>query len=283
MFKIITEEMLDSYASYLRAEEKSLLTIEKYIRDVRKLMEYADGEELSKELVIQFKEKLYYTDQYKIGSVNSILEVINRFFEYMNWYNLRVKPYRRQAESFLPEERFLSKSEYKRLLQAARTKKNKRLYLIMETLASTGMRVSELYFVTVEAVKSGVAEVYNKGKIRKVLLTKKLQSELRRYVKELGITEGQIFRTRTGQPIHRSNIWKELKQLCELAKVEPTKVYPHSFRRLFARCLYQMKLDIAFVADILGHSNIETTRRYIRQTTREYRKTLERMALIIQY
>lgn len=309
MERIIKEELLEQYRISLHNEEKSPLTISKYVRDVRKIMEYAsdfynipddktdikyisnngldnqcqEAKKITKELVIAFKNKLYNEDHYKIESVNSIIEAVNRFFDYMKWYDLKVKTYRVQRESFMQEKRYMSKEEYRRLLAEAKRRGNKRLYLILETLASTGMRVSELAYVTMEAVRTGTIEVNNKGKIRKVLITKKLQTQLTNYYRENGIEEGIIFRTRTGKLIDRTNIWKEMKNLCEAAGVEKSKVYPHSLRKLFARSLYKIQKDIAIIADILGHSNIETTRRYVRETSREHRRLLERMQLVGGY
>ena len=280
MERIMSEELLENYKRYLEDEEKSPATIDKYIRDNRKIMKYAEGTLLTKPLLLAFKEKLYKTDGYKVNSANSILESVNRFFEFMEWYELRVKTYRTQQETFCPEERHLTKKEYKKLLAEARKQGKQRLYLIMETLASTGMRVSELQFATVEAARAGILEVDNKGKIRKVLLTKQMRSQLLRYAKDQGIEEGYLFRTRSGRPVDRSNVWKEMKGLCEGAGVDPRKVFPHNLRKLFAACLYKMEKDIAKLADLLGHSSIETTRRYIRETSREHRRTLERLNLV---
>ena len=280
MNHIISEKLLEGYRGYLENEEKSPATIEKYIRDIKKIMDYAKGAELTKPLLLAFKEKLYKTDRYKINSVNSILESVNRFLEHMGWYELRVRPYRVQRETFCPEERHLTRKEYKRLLAEARRKGKKRLYLILETLASTGMRVSELQFVTVQAARAGILEVDNKGKIRKVLLTRKMQGQLLRYAGEQKIREGCLFCTRSGRAVDRSNIWKEMKKLCEGAGVEPGKVFPHNLRKLFAASLYKLQKDIAKLADLLGHSSIETTRRYIRETSTEHRRTLEKLNLV---
>lgn len=275
----ITEDILENYRNHLREEEKSPLTIEKYLRDIRKLKDYLAGKKPTKEKVIEFKEKLYKQDHFKISSVNSIIESVNRFFEFMKWYELRVKPYKVQRENFTPEERYMTREEYKRLLQEARKQGNKRLYLIMETLASTGMRVSEINYVTVQAARSGIIEVHNKGKIRKVLLTRKMQTQLLRYIKEQKIGEGYVFCTRSGKPVDRSNIWKEMKKLCQGAKVNKTKIFPHNLRKLFAVTLYKVQRDITKLADILGHSSIEVTRRYLRETTKEHRKSLEMLNL----
>jgi site-specific recombinase XerD len=278
--KIITEKLLENYRVYLYEDEKSKATIEKYLRDVRKLVEYADGREITKSLMIEFKEKLYHVDHYKISSVNSFLETVNRFLEYAGWYEERVKPYKVQPESFCPEEKYLNREEYKKLLAEAKRQKKKRLFLMLETMASTGMRVSELKCVNVSGVRLGVIEVQNKGKIRKVLLTRKMQGQLLAYIREENLEEGMVFRTKRGNAVDRSNVWKEMKKLCEGAGIEESKVFPHNLRKLFASCLYKVQKDIAKVADILGHSSIETTRRYLRKTTKEYGKVLERMDLV---
>jgi site-specific recombinase XerD len=280
MKQIITEELVAAYKTYLKKNEKSKATIEKYIRDVRRLKDYAKGNEITKELMIAYKEKLYVEDDYKISSVNSYLEAANRFLEYAGWYEARVKTYRVQQESFCSEERHLDKEEYKRLLKEAKKQGRKRLYLMLETMASTGMRVSELRFVTVKAVRSGIVEIQNKGKIRKVLLTKQLQKQLLCYIHEEHRESGALFLTKSGNPVNRSNIWREMKKLCQGADVESEKVFPHNLRKLFASSLYHLQKDIAKVADILGHSSIETTRRYIRETSKEYRKSLEKLELV---
>jgi site-specific recombinase XerD len=278
--KIITEKLLEKYRVSLYEDEKSRATIEKYLRDVRKLAAYADGREITKSLMISFKEKLYHVDHYKISSVNSFLETVNRFLEYAGWYGERVKPYRVQPESFCPEERHLSRDEYKRLLAEARRQKKKRLFLMLETMASTGMRVSELKCVDAAGVRAGMVEVQNKGKIRKVLLTRKMQRQLLAYIREEKLGEGMVFRTRRGNAVDRSSVWKEMKKLCEGAGIEESKVFPHNLRKLFASCLYRVQGDIARVADFLGHSSMETTRRYLRKTSKEYGKVLERMNLV---
>jgi site-specific recombinase XerD len=280
MKQIITEKLMKEYKTHLYEDEKSKATIEKYMRDVNRLKQYANGREITKELMIGFKEKLYLEDHYKISSINSYLEAVNRFLEYAGWYDARVKTYKVQQEAFCPEEKHLSKEEYKKLLREAKKQKRKRLYLMLETMASTGMRVSELKNVTVADVRAGVVEINNKGKIRKVLLTKQLQKQLLCYIYEENIETGNIFLTKHGKPVERSNIWREMKNLCEGAGVEEGKVFPHNLRKLFASSLYHLQKDIAKVADILGHSSIETTRRYIRETSKEHRKTLEKLDLV---
>jgi site-specific recombinase XerD len=278
--RIITEELLEEYKAYLYEDEKSRATIEKYLRDVRKLAVYADGREITKGLMIEFKEKLYHVDHYKISSINSFLETVNRFFEYAGWYEARVKTYRVQKEGFCPEKKYLNREEYMRLLKEARRQKKKRLFLMLEVMASTGMRVSELRCVNVEGVLAGVVEIQNKGKIRKVLLTEKMKKQLLRYIREEKIEAGPVFLTKKGKPVDRSNIWKEMKQLCDGAGVEKSKVFPHNLRKLFAICLYKVEKNLAKVADILGHNSMETTRRYLRESSEEYVKALEMVHLV---
>lgn len=280
MERRITEEMIEEYRNYLYEEEKSRATIEKYLCDPKKLIGYANGQTLTKSLMLNYKEKLYREDRYKINSVNSYLVAANRFFEYMQWYELRVKTYRVQKEIFCPEEKYLSKAEYKRLLRQAREEKKIRLYMILETLAATGMRVSEIQFLTVSAVRRGTVEINNKGKVRTVLLSTQLQKQLLLYLVDARIHSGVVFRTKRGKAVDRSNIWREMKELCQKADVLPDKVFPHNLRHLFARCFYQIKKDIAKLADVLGHNNIETTRLYIRTTPKEHRKQLEMLDLL---
>lgn len=280
MERRITQKMLKGYEACLREEEKSGATIRKYISDLNKLMAYVGGRPLTKSLLLAYKEKLYREDRYKINSVNSYLVAANRFFEYMHWYDLKVKTYRVQKEIFCPENRYLTKREYKRLLQEAKREKKLRLYMILETLAATGMRVSELQFLTVDAVRRGQLEIHNKGKVRIVLLSSGLQKQLFLYIAQMHMEAGTVFCTRSGEPMDRSNIWREMKNLCKKAGVEPDKVFPHNLRHLFAQCFYEIKKDIAKLADVLGHSSIETTRIYIRTTSREHRKQLEMLDLI---
>ena len=239
MERIITMEMIKKYKLYLREEEKSRATIEKYARDLKKLIAYADGREITKGLMVDYKEMLYETGKYKISSINSYLVAANRFFEYMKWQELKVKTYHIQREAFYPENRCLTKREYKRLLKEARKEKKLRLYFILETLASTGMRVSELKFLTVGAVRDGRVQIHNKGKVRTVLLTGQLRKQLLLYAAQEHILAGAVFCTKTGRPVDRSNVWREMKELCKQAHVSMEKVFPHNLRHLFARCFYK--------------------------------------------
>lgn len=280
MKRTITNKMLKQYEQHLLEEEKSPSTVQKYMCDIRKLADYLGDAEVDKNKMIAYKEKLLKTDKYKVSSVNSYLVAANKFLEYMGWQEAKVKTYKVQRESFCSEKKYLTKGEYKRLVQTARKKKNIRLVMILQTICATGMRVSELQFITVENVEKGMVDIHCKGKMRTILLPGKLQKELRRYIRKEKITEGMVFCTATGNAIHRSNIWKEMQSICEEAKVEKDKVFPHNLRHLFAQCFYEIKPDIAKLADVLGHSSIETTRIYIRTTCNEHRKQLEMMNLV---
>lgn len=280
MQRIITNTILDDFRRFLLTEEKSTATIDKYIRDIRLFSEYAEENEVTKELVISFKQNLIEKG-YAVRSINSMLASVNSLFRYLQWYDCRVKNLKLQQDSFCPEEKELSKDEYIRLVRTAREFGNERLSMLMQTICATGIRVSELAYITVESVKSGQARVNCKGKIRTVMIVKKLQKRLLKYARERKIRNGAIFITAGGKPMSRTNIWKEMKSLCMMAKVNPTKVYPHNLRHLFARLFYEMDKDIAQLADILGHSSINTTRIYIITTGVEHRKNLEKMHLIL--
>lgn len=280
MYKIITEQIVEQYKEYLIGEEKSAATISKYMRDIKKLQEYANGCEITKKLMIEYKEYLRINKEYKLSSINSFLIAANRLFEYMGWYELRVKTYRIQKEVYTPENRDLSKKEYKKLVSAALRKGKKRLAMIIQTICAMGIRVSELASLTVESIIKGEVEIYCKNKQRKVLIPKKLKKLLLKYINENNIETGIVFRTSKGNAVDRSNIWKEMKKLGEEAEVEKEKVYPHNLRHLFAKVFYEINKDIAKLADILGHSSIETTRSYIMTSCKEHQKQLDRMELI---
>ena len=280
MERMITNQMLLEYKNYLQEEEKSETTIAKYLCDLKKLMDYADEKKIDKSLMITYKKKLLEEDGYQISSINSFLVAANRFFEYKGWYELKVKTYKIQKEIFCPEKKVLSKEEYKCLVETAKKNNNLRLAMILETICATGMRVSELSFITVSAVKRNSIEIRCKGKIRTILLPDKLRKELLRYIYKQNIKSGSIFCTSSGKAVNRSNIWREMKALCEKAGVLAEKVFPHNLRHLFAKCFYELKKDIAKLADVLGHSSIETTRIYIRTTGMEYQKELNKMNLV---
>ena len=278
--KIITEDVIADFKQHLTEEEKSASTVQKYIHDVIAFKEYANEAEITKGTVIAFKQHLV-NDGYATRSVNSMLASLNSLFLFLGRCDLKVKTIKVQQQIFCSEDKELTKSEYERLCQTARKKKNERLYLILQTICGTGIRVSELQYITLEAVKNGEANVSCKGKTRKVFIVRDLQKKLLRYAKEKNTDSGAIFTTRTGKPISRTNIWREMKTLCAEANVNPNKVFPHNLRHLFARVFYGIEKDIAKLADVLGHSSINTTRIYIISTGSEHRRCMESMRLLI--
>lgn len=277
--RILTADIIENFRKNLELQEKSTSTIEKYIRDVKAFSVYAENAAITKEKVIAYKK--YLGNNYAVRSVNSMLASINSLFSFLGWHDLRVKSLKLQQQVFCPEEKELTKAEYARLCKTAEHKHNERLNLILQTICGTGIRVSELQFITVEAVKNGEAIVNCKAKTRAVFIVKELKQKLLRYAAEQNIKSGMIFVTRTGKPISRTNIWREMKDLCEEANVNPKKVFPHNLRHLFDRVFYGIEKDIAKLADILGHSSINTTRIYIISTGTEHRKRMENMHLII--
>ena len=278
--RLLTKERIADFKKRLISEEKSVNTIEKYMRDVEAFAAFLDGREVMKELVIAYKQKLI-EDGYAVRSVNSMLASINSLFSFRGWFDCKVKAIKQQRQIFCSEDKELTKDEYFRLLNAAKQKKNDRLNLIIQTICGTGIRVSELKFITVEAAKVGKATVNCKGKIRTVFIVKDLKKKLLQYAKEKHITVGPIFITRGGKPMSRTNIWREMKALCKDANVDPGKVFPHNLRHLFARTFYGLEKDIAKLADILGHSSINTTRIYIISTGTEHRRRMENMRLVV--
>ena len=279
MRNIITQKLLERYRIYLADNEKSLATTSKYIRDVRKLMEYVNGQNITKELVTEYKEYLRTNKKYKLSSINSFLIAINNFFVYMGWHNLRVKTYKVQKELFAPAGKDLSRQEYKKLVYAAKRKGNKRLAMIIQTICATGMRVSELSSVTADSVKKGVVDIYCKGKHRQVLLPGKLRKMLLVYISGNKI-KGIVFCTSSGKAVDRSNIWREMKELGNESGVALEKIFPHNLRHLFAKVFYETNRDIARLADVLGHSSIETTRLYIMVSYGEHQRQLDIMGLV---
>lgn len=278
--RILTKALLAKFKEHLILEERSCATIEKYCRDVYTFAAFADGAEITKEVAIAYKNKLK-DDDYKVRSINSMLASINSLFSFLGWHDLKVKTIKVQQQVFCPEEKELTKAEYMRLVNTAKSKQNERLCLILQTICGTGIRVSELQFITVEAAKRCEATVSCKGKTRSVFIVRELQKKLLRYATVQGIESGCIFITRSGKPISRTNIWRDMKSLCVEADVNPNKVFPHNLRHLFARVFYGIEKDIAKLADILGHSSINTTRIYIISTGTEHRQRMENMRLII--
>ena len=278
--KRITKNEWKEYARYLKMEEKGEATQKKYLRDVGRflLRQKRRGKNgwITKEDIIQYKEELLQS--YSARSANTVLAAINNFLHFLGVDAMRVKQYRVQRQTYCPQEKELSYGEYRKLLAAARKKGNRRLYMILQTLGATGARISELKYFTVEAVRAGSM---NKGKDRKILLPGKLRSLLRKYIQQQKIQSGSVFQTRTGQAVDRTNIWREMKALCREAGVPSTKVFPHNLRHLFARTFYSVEHDIAALADILGHSSINTTRIYVVSTQQEHMRKIDRLRLVI--
>ncbi len=274
----LTINIIESFRKELANEEKSEATIEKYIRDIRAFSEYAQGGEITKDVVIAYKTYLHEMN-YAVRSINSMIASLNSLFLHLGWNDCKVKSLKQQKQIYCPEEKELTKEEYFRLLEASR--RNDRLQLIMQTICSTGIRVSELQFFTVEAVRQGEVLVNCKGKLRTILIPSRLRKHLLGFAKREHIYEGAIFVNKCGKPISRSRIWAMMKQLCENADVNPEKVFPHNLRKLFARTCYTIEKDIAKLADILGHSSIDTTRIYIMSSGYEHRKKIEKLRLVM--
>ena len=275
----ITETAVRRFAARLREEDRSAATVEKYVREVRRFAAWLGEREVDRETLHLYKESLSETRT--PAGVNGAVAALNCFFGGLGVPELRLKAVRVQRRIFRDESRELTQTEYRRLLAAAKGQQNERLLLVMETICATGIRVSELRFFTVEAVQNGRAEVTNKGKTRIVFLPAKLQKVLLKYAKAQKIAAGPIFVTRGGRPLDRSNIWSDMKKLCRDAHVAETKVFPHNLRHLFARTYYSLEKDIVRLADILGHSNVNTTRIYTMESGRTHRRQLERMQLVI--
>lgn len=270
---------VEKYMDYLRNEERSSATICQYERDVLCFFSFLNLNELTKEAVLRYKQELM--KEYQPVSVNVKLSALNSFFSFIGREDLKLKLLKIQKSVYCPEEKELSKSEYFRLVQAAERKKNRKLALLLQTICGTGIRVSEVKYITAEAVNCGEAVIQLKGKTRTILLPKRLQKKLRNYLKRERIAKGPVFITRTGRPLDCSNIWKMMKNLCRDAGVDEKKVFPHNLRHLFARCFYSIDKDIARLADILGHSSINTTRIYIITSGTEHRRHLDALELVV--
>ena len=276
--KKITKELIKKFRRYLIEEEKAAATVEKYIRDINVFADWLGDKELDKETVLTYKENLI--KNYAPASVNSVLSSLNSFFTFNEWYNLRVKNLKIQRQTFANKDNELTKEEYERLLTAAKSKGNEQLYFLMQTICATGIRVSELRYVTVESLKAQKAQINLKGKMRVVILPKELCKMLLKYSKEQNITSGSVFVSRNGKPLDRSNIWKMMKALCESAGVARAKVFPHNLRHLFARTFYSLQKDIVRLADILGHSSVNTTRIYTMETGETHRRQIQKLGLL---
>lgn len=275
----ITESSLLDFKESLYNDEKSKATVIKYVRSVERLSEFLGGREITKELLIEYRGELM--KRWKAQTVNGCLSAINAYLEHCRLQGMKLRLLKVQRQIFLEESRELSKKEYKRLLNAAHNQKDERMHLILLTLGCTGIRISELCFITVESLRSGRAQIHLKGKNRTIILQKELRSRLRAYVKKKGFREGFVFRTRSGRAMDRSNICHGMKKLCLTAEVEPHKVFPHNLRHLFARAFYEVEKNLAHLADILGHSRIETTRIYVAVSASAHERILNKMRLLI--
>lgn len=270
---------IEDYLAYLQDEERSFSTIDQYRRDILCFFTFLGSGELIREATLHYKKKL--EQEYKPVSVNAKLSALNSFFSFIERSDLKLKLLKIQKKAYCSAEKELSKEEYLRLVRAAARKQNEKLALLLQTICGTGIRVSELSYITAEAVDCGEAVIQLKGKTRTILIPKRLQKSLKKYMRREQIISGSVFITRTGRPLDRSNIWKMMKALCEEANVDKKKVFPHNLRHLFARCFYSVDKDIAKLADILGHSSINTTRIYIITSGAEHRRHLDALGLVV--
>ena len=276
--KKITKKLIKKFRRYLIEEEKAAATVEKYIRDINVFADWLGDKALDKETVLTYKENL--TKNYAPASVNSILASLNSFFTFNEWYHLRVKNLKIQRQIFVNKDKELTKAEYERLLTAAKSKGNEQLYFLMQTICATGIRVSELRYITVESLNAQKAQINLKGKMRVIIIPKELCKMLLQYSKEHKITNGSVFVSKNGKALDRSNIWKMMKALCESAGVSREKVFPHNLRHLFARTFYSLQKDIVRLADILGHSSVNTTRIYTMETGETHRRQIQKLGLL---
>ena len=274
----ILNNQIRDFETYLINEEKSAATVSKYVHDVAQFANWVGEKSIEKSLVLAYKNKL--TETMAPTSVNSILSSLNCFFGFLGRIDLKVKNLKIQKQIFSSTEKELTKSEYDQLLIAAKQKRNERLYLLMQAICSTGIRVSEVRFITVEAIQKGCAQINCKGKNRSVFIPAKLCKRLKEYIKEQKIKSGSIFVTKNGNPLDRSNIWSDMKKLCKTAGVSEKKVFPHNLRHLFARTYYNVQKDIVRLADILGHSSVNTTRIYTMESGEIHRKQIQKLGLL---
>lgn len=274
----ITDKLLKSYIEYLREQEKSISTIQSYQRELFSLKMYLDEGKVTKEKLIDYKAMI--ATQYKPSSCNVAISAINNFLCYVGRQDLTIKPLRIQRQIFENKDRELTKKDYEKLIRAAKINGDERTALAIQTICATGIRVSELQYITVEALKSGQAHICNKGKNRIVFIPKTLSNLLKKYVINQNITSGSVFVTRNGKPLDRTNLWKSMKKLCKIAGVNSQKVYPHNLRHLFARTYYGQQKDISRLADILGHSSINTTRIYTRESGVVHARQIEGLGLV---
>ena len=274
----VTRKGIESFATFLREQERSATTIQKYVHDLTDLAGFLAGRPMTKELLLEWKEGVI--GRYAPASVNAMLAAVNRFLSFCGRSDLRLRPLKIQRALFLPEDKELTRAEYVRLVKAAERNENQRLALVLQTICATGIRVSELRFITAEAVQTGRAEVVNKGKRRAVFLPEKLRRLLKSYLRAQKITAGAVFLSRRGNPLDRSNIWRDMKALCQSAGVAPGKVFPHNLRHLFARTYYALEKDLSRLADILGHTSVTTTRIYTAESGAVHARQIGRLNLV---
>ena len=276
----ISKEMLPAYREYLRDEERSRATVEKYLRDVRVFLEYVgENQVLGKERISEYKEEL--RERYKISSANSMLAAVNSFLVFLGREEMKVKLFKVQKVLYSRPEREMTEKDYEKLVRTARRCGDLSMSMLLQTIGSTGIRISELRFITVESLEVGRAEIYNKGKSRVVLLPVELSRMLKKYCREAGILTGSIFVTKHGNPVDRSNVSKKMKQLAREAGVDENRVFPHNFRHLFARIFYSVEKDVVRLMDLLGHASISTTRIYTMTTEDQPRRQMSRMRMVL--
>lgn len=274
----ITQKLLNGFVAYLKEQEKSLSTIKSYQRELFSLQMYIGDNTVNKERLLNYKSMI--TNQYTPSSCNVAIAAINSFLRYMGREDLFIRPLRVQKTIFENKDKELTKRDYDKLIKAATINGDERTALAIQTICATGIRVSELQYITVEALKNGQAAISCKGKNRVVFIPRSLSTLLKKYVINRNIKSGPIFITRNNKPLNRSNLWKQMKQLCDIAGVNSTKVYPHNLRHLFAKTYYSQQKDISRLADILGHSNINTTRIYTRESGTVHARQIEGLGLV---
>lgn len=276
---MVTIQLIEKYLNHLMEEEKSVATLKKYRHDLNELHNYLQGMLLTKSILIEWKK--YLIEKYAPSTVNSMLIAVNGYLRFFSWHDLSMKLLKIQKPLFSDENKELTREEYARLVMTASKRNNARLSLILQTICATGIRVSELKFITIEAVQTGRTEISNKGKRRVIFLPQQLRKLLRKYAQKHGKISGPVFTTRTGKPLDRSNIWRDMKALCTETKVAPEKVFPHNLRHLFARTFYSLEHDLSRLADILGHSSIVTTRIYTAESGTVHARQMGRLGLVI--
>lgn len=283
MKKQLSENLLLEYREKLAEDEKSVSTIDKYLRDIEKFYDYIEGstEEINKKVIMEYKS--FLQEHYKVTSANSMLVVLNGFFVFLGWEELRVRQFKVQKRLFCTNEEKITKEEYALLLNTAKENNKPQLNLLMQAICSTGIRVSEHRFLTVKAIKKGCMNIHNKGKSRVVFLPRELCIILTAYCNKNHIIEGPIFVSKSGNPLNRSNIWRMMKGLCSQAGIRAEKVFPHNLRHLFAFTFYSVEKDLLRLAEVFGHSSIETTRIYTISTGEEHKNMLSKLGLTCVY